>query len=298
LIKMTDAGITDKYRSCVGLGMLVGRGIHALHIPFQVKAGERTLDRFVYCFTVLADRVTLIDTGVAGAEKVITAHLAEQGRDIGDVDRIILTHAHPDHIGAAREIQKKSGCSVSIHAKEKAWVEDPDRQNRERPVPGFSDLVGGPVQVDQELGDGMRIELGQGMKVNVIHTPGHSPGSCSFILNDILFSGDAIPVPGDLPIYDDFSASLDSLLKLNAVRADTLCMSWAGPTSDVSGSIGRGIDYLRRLDGMVSKVRKEDPDLDDVCFTKKVMNGVGLGSAPPLPLVTRSLLSHGTRGKR
>jgi hypothetical protein len=131
-----------------------------------------------------------------------------------------------------------------------------------------------------------------------MHTPGHSPGSSSFFLDDILFTGDAVPVPSDLPIYDDFSTSVDSLLRLRKIKAGTLCMSWAEPTADVTGSIEGGTNYLRRLDETLRKVREEHPGLDDAALTRRVLDEMGMGSAPAMPLVTRSLLSHGAGGKR
>jgi hypothetical protein len=50
--------------------MRVSEHVHALRIPFHVKTGpEQRLDRFVYCYVVEGDGITLIDTGVAGSEK-------------------------------------------------------------------------------------------------------------------------------------------------------------------------------------------------------------------------------------
>ena len=90
-----------------------------------------------------------------------------------------LTHAHPDHIGAVRAIREATGCSIAAHPAERAWIEDVELQNRERPVPGFAMLVGGSVHLDHELVDGDCIGPGetQAGEMQVFHTPGHSPGS-------------------------------------------------------------------------------------------------------------------------
>lgn len=125
---------------------------------------------------------------------------------------MVLTHPHPDHIGAVRAIQAATNCRIAAHPAERAWIEDVVLQNRERPVPGFSILVGGSVRLDCELTEGGSInsedtEVGE---LRVFHTPGHSPGSISLSLPNegVLFSGDAIPVTADLPVYDDAPASI------------------------------------------------------------------------------------------
>ena len=101
------------------------------------------------------------------------------------------------------------------HPAERAWIEDIDLQNRERPVPGFSTLVEGSVQLDHELTDGDVIDSDgtEEYELQVFQTPGHSTGSISLLVQGegALFCGDAVPVEGDLPVYDDALASMRSL---------------------------------------------------------------------------------------
>ncbi len=89
-------------------------------------------------------------------------------------------HAHPDHIGAAAAIKSISGCTVAAHAAERQWIEDVKLQAGERPVPGFFLLVGGSVPVDQILQEGDVLHLEGGLGLEVLHTPGHSPGGRIF----------------------------------------------------------------------------------------------------------------------
>ncbi len=59
------------------------------------------------------------------------------------------------------------------------WIEDTGLQARERPVPGFDVLVGGPVTVDRVVEHGSVLASGDGLPFEVFHTPGHSRGSVS-----------------------------------------------------------------------------------------------------------------------
>ena len=199
--------------------MQVTPSIHAIRHTFSIPLGSGVaLDRFVYSFLVYGDQITLIDTGVAGCEKDIFDYIRSTGRDPSEIALIILTHSHPDHIGAARAIKQLTGCSIAAHPAERAWIEDVDLQNRERPVPGFATLVGGSVSVDHELADGDTVEPDEkrGSEILVFHTPGHSKGSISLFLHSegALFCGDAVPVAGDIPIYEDAAASA---LSVNSV---------------------------------------------------------------------------------
>lgn len=287
------------YRGHVLGLMRVSEHVHALRIPFQINIGPgQKLDRFVYCYVVEGDGITLIDTGVAGSEKIISDHLDEQGSDLDEIKRIILTHTHPDHMGAAKAIQTATGCIVAVHKAERAWAEDVELQNRQRPVPGFHDLLSGSVQVEQELTDGEKIVLGPSLRMEVFHTPGHSPGSCSFLLEGILFSGDAIPLPGEMPIYDDFTISLASLERLQYTPgARRLCMSWASPTKGVEKSIADGISYLEKVDATVGRVRATIPGIDDEELCRGVLDELGMKTMPVMPLMIRSLLSHKAHSK-
>ena len=156
--------------------MQITPSVHGLRLPFRVPVAPGiALDRFVYTYLIYGDTITLIDTGVAGCETQIFEYIRSTGRNPGEIALVILTHSHPDHIGAARAIQQATGCSIAAHAAERAWIEDVELQNRERPVPGFATLVGGPVQVDRELADGDSInpnETREG-EMQVFHTPGH-----------------------------------------------------------------------------------------------------------------------------
>jgi glyoxylase-like metal-dependent hydrolase (beta-lactamase superfamily II) len=194
--------------------MQITKHVHAIKIPFQVKTELGILERFVYSYLIAGKQICLIDSGIVSSEDVIFDYIEKIGLNPGDISLLILTHSHPDHIGSAKSIKKKSGCKVLAHPNEKSWIEDVDLQERERPVPNFHSLVDGSVKVDEILENGDVLNLGENISLKIIHTPGHSEGSISLLIPEegVLFTGDVIPIKGDLPIYDD-AMNLFNLLK-------------------------------------------------------------------------------------
>jgi len=235
--------------------MQITPAIHALRHPFKIPVAPGiAIDRFVYSYILAGETITLIDTGVAGCEKSIFDYIRSNGRDPDEIALIILTHSHPDHIGAAKAIRDATGCSVMAHPAERVWIEDVDRQNRERPVPGFSSLVGGSVRLDHELEDGFVIDPdgSETREIQVIHTPGHSAGSVSLLVHSerTLFCGDAVPVYGDIPVYDDARQSARSVAKLQAVRGiHHLLSAWDEPREgeDAYLQMDRALAYLQKI---------------------------------------------------
>ncbi|MDA8165436.1 MAG: MBL fold metallo-hydrolase [Desulfobacteraceae bacterium] len=277
--------------------MGIPASIQPLKIPFSVPvAPGKALPRFAYCFLLYGhEAIWLIDAGVAGAEEAIFGAIRQAGRKPEEIELLLLTHSHPDHIGAARAVREASGCRVAAHAAEREWIEDTGRQERERPVPGFTTLVGGPVKVDRLLAEGDRLSLAPGRDLLVLHTPGHSRGSLSFWLpgDRVLISADAVPLPGDLPIYDDVAACVRSLDRLEALEAAVLLSAWDEPRTggDIPRLFAEARRHLERIHRAVLAAAGDKRTMDmEVC--RQVVGALGLPALAANPLVARSFQSH------
>lgn len=103
------------------------------------------------------------------------------------VTNILLTHGHFDHIGGVSELKASTRAAVWIHAFEREWLTDPTAN-------GSALWLDEPIiapEADHLLQGGESLTL-LGVPVDVLFTPGHSPGHVSFRWPDYVMSGDAL----------------------------------------------------------------------------------------------------------
>jgi hydroxyacylglutathione hydrolase len=278
--------------------MQITEHVHALRIPFQIRAPTGiAIDRFVYVYLIYGETIGLIDSGVAGSERLIFDYLQATGRAPEEISLLVLTHAHPDHIGAARATKQATSCTVAAHRADTPWIENVERQFRDRPIPNFHTLVGGSVEVDRVLEDSALLVLDDELSLAVLHTPGHSKGSISLWLDEdrALFSGDAVPCPGEVPIYEDAAASARSVQRLRALEGlRVLLSSWDEPrTGDPAyQAIDEGLAYLQRIHEVVITAAKKNPHLNSVELCAPVLEALGLPTTSANPLIARSVEAH------
>ncbi|KPK33311.1 MAG: hypothetical protein AMS24_01515 [Chlamydiae bacterium SM23_39] len=153
--------------------------------------------------------MAIIDPSIGAYEKIL-----KYEKDFS-IKTILLTHSHWDHIADVFKIKKKTNALVYIHKL--------DSENLKKP--GYDKLPSmvkiDPVEPDIYIEDKMKLFVGD-IEIEVIHTPGHSPGSVCFYISKekILFSGDTLFHGGigriDFPFSNpsDMQKSLKKLFKL------------------------------------------------------------------------------------
>jgi hydroxyacylglutathione hydrolase len=123
------------------------------------------------------------------------------------ISRIFCTHGHPDHVAGAAEAKARTGAPVSVHAADDPWIEAfPEIAGRYGIDPGE------PLVVDRRHEHGETFRVGD-HQAQVIHTPGHSAGSCCLHFPDagVLFSGDTL-FSGSVGRTDLPGGDLDALI--------------------------------------------------------------------------------------
>lgn len=252
----------------------------------------------MYTYIIYGETITLIDTGVAGCEVPIFDAIRSAARDPTEIALTILTHSHPDHLGAARALQQVTRCRIAAHPAERSWIENVDLQNRERPVPGFATLVSGSVHLDLTLVEGDSVALGRAdaRELRVFHTPGHSPGSISLFLpsEGALFSGDAVPLAGEPPVYDDPFVSMASVQRLREVEGiQVLLSAWDKPRwgEEAYRQMDRAIEYLQSIHEVV-RTFAGTGDTDPMELAYRVAAGIGLTPQAVTPLLARTVAAH------
>ena len=93
-----------------------------------------------------------------------------------NVEAILLTHGHFDHVGAVRDLAADTGCRVFACAGD------------EQLPPMFT---GGKLYVTDRYEEGTILNIA-GLYIRVLHTPGHTPGSVCLLVDDVIFSGDTL----------------------------------------------------------------------------------------------------------
>ncbi len=119
---------------------------------------------------------------------------------------IINTHGHIDHISANNDLKKKTSAKLSIHRLDADIIVDPQKN--------LSSFIGKSISSlppDRILEDGDIIESGT-IKLKVIHTPGHSPGSICLLADDAIFTGDLL-FAGSIGRYDFPGSSYNQIME-------------------------------------------------------------------------------------
>jgi glyoxylase-like metal-dependent hydrolase (beta-lactamase superfamily II) len=202
-------------------------------------------------FLLVEDRLTLIDAGMVGSRITLERYLRRIGRSLEELDRIICTHGHPDHIGGIRELVRgRSDVTILIHPDDLTGLQLPLREalarTDERSV-RRGRLIQYLTRTPQNctpIVDGALLPMLGGLRV--IHTPGHTPGSvCLYVERlRLLFTGDVLQVVRGRLTYaspffsHDHAGARASVERLAALDVKTIALSHYPPwTGDPNGAL-------------------------------------------------------------
>ncbi|WCN84230.1 MBL fold metallo-hydrolase [Micromonospora sp. LH3U1] len=151
------------------------------------------------------------------------------------VRAILATHAHDDHVRVAPELAEATGAPVLLHAADRVlW-----------------DMVHPHLPPHGELHDGQSIEVA-GTELRVLHTPGHSPGACSFHAPDlgVVFTGDTLFAGGPGATgrsYSDFETIVRSIrTRLLTLPAETIVHTGHGDDTTIGAEAPHLEEWLAR----------------------------------------------------
>jgi glyoxylase-like metal-dependent hydrolase (beta-lactamase superfamily II) len=251
-----------------------------LSIPTPFYVGD------VNVYLIREDPVTLIDVGpkTAEASEALRQGLAGHGVKLSDVRRIVLTHAHEDHCGLAKQVRDEAkNAEIFLHKWEKGkFVGRLSHEGHRKlllrsgvPEAVFTEMRGLYDEIglltdslkDKDLKplyDGQELEFASGT-MKVLHTPGHTPGSCSFVreANRTLICGDCVlkritpnPILSPDPIDPDkrFSSLAEYLVSLAKLKSYSPTLAYGGhgePVTDFDEIFNR---YIRAIDERQKKV--------------------------------------------
>lgn len=263
-------------------------GIRVYRIPCDVLP---RLSGRVYLLLGL-DVPTLVDAG-SGTEKC-TRQLFEgleqvrrefgEGFDLGDLGRVVLTHAHIDHFGGLPEVVRRTGAEVAVHELDQRAVcayderavrsrhafdrflcqSGVETERRTTMLDEFGYFKGRieSVPVTRELVDGDTID-----GISVIHTPGHSPGHICLSVGNLLLAGDHILSrtvsqlwPESVSAWTGLGHYLDSVQKVEESGSYELILSAHEPVIHDLGErlVQIRSAHSRRLDRLIEILRNSE----------------------------------------
>ena len=265
-------------------------GIHTLRIPTPFAVGR------VNCYLIEDDPLTLVDTGPNSGKALdeLQNQLGEHGHSIDDIELVILTHQHIDHVGLVEIIVEHSGAEVA--ALDKAvrrlanFSEDAELDDRfsaelmlrsgipENVVVALQGVSrafrawGSRATVTRPVAHGQTLEF-RDRKLEVLHRPGHSPSDTIFwdAERRILLAADHLiahissnplitrPLDGSAERTQALVSYRESLLATREMPAEIVLSGHGDPITDHVSLIDERMRMTERRKEKIWKLIREEP---------------------------------------
>jgi glyoxylase-like metal-dependent hydrolase (beta-lactamase superfamily II) len=268
----------------------VAQGIHILRIPTPFAVGR------VNCYLIEDEPLTLVDSGPNSGKALdeLESQLSDLGRSIEDIELVIITHQHIDHLGLVEIVARRSGAEVAAIDAVVPFVEN-FGEDSEREDQFAADLMlrhgipedvtrvlqtvskgfrgwGAKARVTRPLHDGERLEL-RDRTLEVMHRPGHSPSDTVFwdAERRILIAADHLikhissnplitrPLDGSEGRTQALVAYIDSLRKTRELPAEIVLPGHGDPVTDHVALIDERLELHERRAEKLYRLIAEQP---------------------------------------
>lgn len=201
----------------MGFTMKVTEKVHAL---------ESTKGNYAYL--ILDEEITVIDTGMPRQGKALLKELETLNIKLSDIKHIMLTHHDIDHIGNVALLEKATGAKVWASKEDIPYVYG------EKGRPGIKKILSlfMKAKLPEEINS--YPENGIINNLEIIPTPGHTPGHVCILFEDVLFAGDLIRTSPDKikPMMSIMNWN-DSMIRESIAKIDKLSFKWICPAHGV-----------------------------------------------------------------
>lgn len=228
----------------------------------------------------------LFDTGWAGTFGAFCKELGEKKKRVQDIDLLMISHFHPDHMGIAQQIANE-GAVIAVCEVQREFIHSADRVFAKEKSSHFCPIDDTRVRYfDIQESRSLLAELG--IDGEVLHTPGHSDDSISLWLEKerTLLVGDLNPLY-ELEMHKGtlIEKSWDKLLKL---RPDTVCYGHAKAASLKKGLFKKTVSRQSDIYALVKSITRL---IDKGCSADVIMDKTG-AKAEFIEDVARMYLTH------
>jgi glyoxylase-like metal-dependent hydrolase (beta-lactamase superfamily II) len=211
----------------------------AIPVPARITSdvylvGQDHVSNLTYMIDCGPEGVAIIDPTYESEFERTLANVEKCGHNRKEIRWVVNTHCHVDHAMADKKF-RDLGAKIAVHGDDAAAIEKGTRVTAYYLIKEDTGMVAPfpHCPVDMRLADGEELRLGNKV-FEVIHTPGHTPGSACFLLRsdskNVLFSGDTVLYDGRLGWqgnpYADNTQYLFSLRKLNDFTLDGAKVQW------------------------------------------------------------------------